>query len=197
MYFSEFINCDHPNVYESSVHDSFKEDDPDNDLANLFPVISFLDYSQPRPWPKGLPAIPFSDITCHFKVEFGLATDSAYNANPLSPIPLNGDCNSKFREMYKKITGKDNETFSQKRYLICPDTDKLPLVGNGVDCGGEGPCSYYGFTLYKHFGPTDHCNPIDFDSVAVSISYINPKLTVDNFHNPWSYDIDTEWTSFS
>ena len=45
MYFGEFFECAHPNAYESITNDLLKEDDPDNDLANLFPVISFLDYS--------------------------------------------------------------------------------------------------------------------------------------------------------
>ena len=31
----------------------------------------------------------------------------------------------------------------------------------------------------------------------MSISYINPRLEVDNFHDPWSYEIDTEFTILS
>ena len=27
--------------------------------------------------------------------------------------------------------------------------------------------------------------------------YINPKLTVGNFYNPWSYEIETEWSVLS
>jgi hypothetical protein len=197
VYFGEFIQCKQPNVYESTQKYSLEEDDPDNDLANLFPVISFLDYSQPRPWPMAIPAIPFSDITCNFRVQFGHATSSAWLRLPATPIPVNGDCNAKFREMYKKKTGKDDETLSKTRYLICPDTDKLPLVGDGTDCLGSGPCSYYTFTIFKHFGPTDHCNPINLEETIVSMSYINPKLTVNNFHDPWTYEIDTEWSVLS
>ena len=103
----------------------------------------------------------------------------------------------KIKEMYKKKTGKDDDYLSKTQYLICPDTTKLPLVGDGTDCRDSGPCSYYTFTIYKHFGPTAHCNPIDFDKIIVSISYINPKLTVDDFHIPWSYEIDTEATTLS
>jgi hypothetical protein len=197
MYFTEFIQCDHPNVFESTTNNLLVEDDPDNDLANLFPVISFLDYSQPRPWPKGLPAVPFSDITCHFGVGFGHATSNAWLSLPQTPISLNGDCNEKFKEMYKKITGKEDETLSKTQYLICPDTANLPLLGDGVECQGESPCSYYSFTINEHFGPKDHCNPIDYERIVVHISYINPKLTLDNFHQPWSYQMETEWTSFS
>jgi hypothetical protein len=197
VYFGEFIQCKQPNVYESTQKYSLEEDDPDNDLSNLFPVISFLDYSQPRPWPMAIPAIPFSDITCNFRVQFGHATSSAWLRLPATPIPVNGDCNAKFREMYKKKTGKDDETLSKTRYLICPDTDKLPLVGDGTDCLGSGPCSYYTFTIFKHFGPTDHCNPINLEETIVSMSYINPKLTVNNFHDPWTYEIDTEWSVLS
>jgi hypothetical protein len=166
-------------------------------LATLFPVISFLDYSQPRPWLKGLPAVPFSDITCHLEVEFGHAISSTWLGDPSTPIPLNGDCNAKFREMYKKKTGKDDETLSKFHYLICPDTDKLPLVGDGTDFQASGSSSYYNFRIYKHSRPTTHCNPINFERIVVSISYINPKLTVDDFDNPWSYEIDTEWTTLS
>jgi hypothetical protein len=197
VYFGEFILCHHPNVYESSTNDSLKEDDPDNDLANLFPVISFLDYSRPRPWPKELPAVPFSDIACHFEVEFSRAISSPLLGDPSTPIPLNVDCNAKFREMYKKKTGKDDETLSKIHYLICPDTARLPLVGDGTDSHGSGPSSYYNFQIYKHFKPTTHCNPINFERIVVSISYVNPKLTVDDFDNPWSYEIDTEWTTLS
>jgi hypothetical protein len=197
VYFGEFIQCNHPNVYESIENDSLEEDDPDNDLANLFPVISFLDYSQPRPWPMALPSIPFSDITCHFGVEFGHGTSSAFEATPLTPIPINGDCNEKFREMYKKKTCKDDEYFSKNQYLICPDTEKLPLVGDGQDCTGSGPCSYYRFMIHKHLRPTAHCNPINMDMIIVNISYINPKLKVDSFHDPWTYEIDTETTTLS
>jgi hypothetical protein len=160
-------------------------------------VISFLDYSQPRPWPKGLPAVPFSDIVCHFRVQFTHAKANAWLILPETPTLLNGDCNAKFREMYKKKTGKDDETLSETHYLICPDTTKLPLVGDGVDCQGSGPCSYYSFAMFKHFRPTAHCNPIDYDSTFVYVSYINPKLTVNDFHDPWSYEIDTEWTTLS
>jgi hypothetical protein len=197
VYFGEFIKCTEPNVYQSTKKYSIKDDHLDNDLLNLFQMISFLDYSQPRQWPKALPAVTFSDITCHFGVEFGHATSDAFLYLPTTPIPLNGDCNSKFREMYKKKNGKDDETLSETRHLICPDTDKLPLVGDGTDCPGSGPCSYYTFSIFKHFGPTDHCNPINFDETIVSISYINTKLTVDTFHDPWSYEIDTEWSILS
>jgi hypothetical protein len=197
VYFGEFIQCKQPNVYESHGNDSLEGDDPDNDLANLFPVISFLDYSQPRPWPMALPAVPFSDITCHFAVEFGHATSSAYEATVPTPIPINGDCNTKFKEMYKKKTGKDDETLSKNQYLICPDSDKLPLVGDGTDCHGSGPCSHYRFIIHKHFRSTDHCNRINVDMIIVNISYINPELRVDNFDNPWSYEIDTESTTLS
>jgi hypothetical protein len=175
----------------------FKENDPDNDLATLFPVISFLDYSRPKPWPKGLPAVPFSDITCNFGVVFGHATSSIWLTEPINPIPLNGDCNAKFREMYKKKTGKDDETFSKTHYLVCPDTSNLPLVGNGVDCEHSGPCSYYNFMIYKHHKSTAHCNPINPDRIFVYITYINPKITVNDFHNPWSYGIESEWTTLS
>jgi hypothetical protein len=113
MYLSEFIHCSQPNVYEFSVNGLLEKDDLDNDLANLFPVISFLDYSQPRPWPKGLPAVPFSDITCHFGVKFGHNTANSWLLSPTPPISLNGDCNEKFKEMYKKKTGKDDETLSK------------------------------------------------------------------------------------
>jgi hypothetical protein len=51
--------------------------------------------------------------------------------------------------------------------------------------------------MFKHFGPISHCNPVDYDSLFVNISYINPKLTVGDFDNPWSHEIDTEWFSFS
>jgi hypothetical protein len=51
--------------------------------------------------------------------------------------------------------------------------------------------------MFKHFGSTAHCNPIDYDSLFVNISWINPKLTVDDFNDPWSHEIDTEWFSFS
>jgi hypothetical protein len=197
VYFGEFIQCAQPNVYQSTTNDLFMKDDPDNDLANLFPVISFLDYSQPRPWPKGLPAVPFADIACNFRVEFGHATSSHWLNLPPTPIPLNEDCNAKFREMYKKKTGRDDETLSKTRYLFCPDTTKLPLVGDGTECQVGGPCSYYSFKIHKHLGQTAHCNPINVENAVVSISYINPKLTVDDFHNPWSYQIDTEWTSLS
>ena len=197
MYFGEFIQCTEPNVYESTTADLLDQDDPDNDLATLFPVISFLDYSRPRPWPKGLPAVPFSDITCHFGVKFGHATSSIWLTLQTTPIPLNADCNAKFREMYKNKTGNDDETLSKTHYLICPDTDKLPLVGDGINCQGKGPCSYYNFMIYKHHKSTAHCNPIDYDRIVVHISYINPKLTVGDFHDPWSYQLDTKWTSFS
>jgi hypothetical protein len=197
MYFGEFIQCAQPNVYESIKDDLLRADDPDNNLANLFPVISFLDYSQQRPWPKGLPAVPFADITCHFGVKFGLNTANGWLSVQATPIPLNGDCNAKFKEMHKIKTGKDDETISKTHYLFCPDTTKLPLVGDGTECQGNGPCSYYSFEITNHFGPTDHCNPLNLDSTIVSISYINPKLTVDDFHNPWSYQIETEWTSLS
>jgi hypothetical protein len=179
------------------VDEPLKVDDPDNDLAALFPVISFLDYSQPRPWPKGLPAVPFSDITCNFRVEFGQSTSDGFLYRPLTPIPLSGDCNAKFKEMYKKKTGKDDETLSKTHYLICPDTTKLPLVGNGTECQGSGPCSYYSFMIYKRVGPTAHCNPINYNRIDVLISYINPKLTVDDFHNPWSYGLNNVSFSFS
>jgi hypothetical protein len=197
VYFGEFIQCAEPHVYESTKKYSIKEDDPDNNLANLFPVISFLDYSQPRPWPKGLPAVPFSDITCHFGVQFGHAKSNLMLSLPVTSIPINGDCNAKFREMYKKKTCKDDETLSKTQYLICPDMTKLPLMGDGTDCHGSGPCSYYNFRIYSHFGSTAHCNPINYERIVVSISYINPKLSVDDYHHPWSYEIDTEWTSFS
>jgi hypothetical protein len=197
MYFGEFVKCDEPNVYESTKKYLLEADDPNNNLSNLFPVISFLDYSQPRPWPKGLPAVPFSDITCHFAVKFGHATASGWLSLPVTPIPLNGDCNAKFREMYKKKTGKDDETLSKTGYLICPDTTKLPLVGDNTDCKGDGPCSYYSLRIYNHFGSTAHCNPINYERIVVSISYINPILSVDDYHYPWSYEIDTEWTTLS
>jgi hypothetical protein len=161
VYFGEFVQCAQPNVYEISGNDLLEENDPDNNLAALFPVFSFLDYSRPRPWPKGLPAVPFSDITCHFGVKFGLNTANSWLLSPVTQIPLNGDCNSKFKEMYKTKTGKEDEIFSKTRYLICPDTTKLPLVGDGTDCQGSGPCSYYSFMIYKHFGSTAHCNPIN------------------------------------
>ena len=51
--------------------------------------------------------------------------------------------------------------------------------------------------ISKQLGPTAHCNPIDPNRMFVQISYINPKLTVDDFHNPWSYQIDTESMFFS
>jgi hypothetical protein len=70
-------------------------------------------------------------------------------------------------------------------------------VGDGIDCTGSGPCSYYTFTIFKHFGPTDHCNPINLEETMVTISYIIPKLTVNDFHDPWSYEIDTEWSFLS
>jgi hypothetical protein len=197
MYFGEFIQCAQPNVYQSTTNDLLKKDDPDNDLVTLFPVISFLDYSQPKPWPKGLPAVPFSDITCHFAVEFGRATSNYMLSLPATPIKLNGDCNEKFREMYKKKTGKDDETLSKTHYLICPDTTRLPLLGDGINCRDSGPCSYYTFTIYKHLGPTAHCNPINYERLVVSMNYINPELTVDDYHDPWSYGIDTEWTNLS
>jgi hypothetical protein len=197
MYFTEFIQCAHPNVYETTTNDLLVENDPDNDLAALFPVFSFLDYSQPRPWPKELPAVPFSDITCHFGVGFGQATSNVWLSLPQTPISLNGDCNEKFKEMYKKITGKEDETLSKTQYLICPDTAKLPLVGDGLECQGNSPCSYYSLSIYKHFRPTDHCNPIDYERIVVHISYINPKLTLNDFHNPWSYQMETQWTSIS
>jgi hypothetical protein len=197
MYFGEFIHCSQPNVYESSVNELFKEDDPDNDMTALFPVISFLDYSQPRPWPKGLPAIPFSDITCNFRVEFGQSTSNAWLFLPVTTIPLNGDCNAKFKEMYKKKTGKDDETISNTHYLICPDTEKLPLVGDGTECQGSGPCKYYSFMIFKRFGSTAHCNPINYNRIEFLVSYINPKLTVDDFDNPWSYRLDNVPGSFS
>ncbi len=197
MYFGEFIQCAQPNVFESTKKSFLREDDPDDDLLNLFPVISFLDYSQPRPWPKGLPAVPFSDITCNFRVEFGQATSDGWKYLPVTPIPLNGDCNAKFKEMYKKKTGKDDETISKTRYLICPDATKLPLVGDGIECQGSGPCSYYSLRIYNHSKSTTHCNPIDFERVFVNISYINPILTVENFHHPWNYEIDTEWSGLS
>ena len=197
MYFGEFFECAHPNAYESITNDLLKEDDPDNDLGTLFPVISFLDYSQPMPWPKGLPAVPFSDITCNFRVEFGRATSSAWHNLPATPIPLNGDCNAKFEELYKKKTGKDDETFSKSRYLICPDTTKLPLMGDGIDCNGSGPCIFYTFKIHKHRGSTAHCNRIDQKKMFFSIGYIDPKLTVDDFHNPWGYRIDTLSSRFS
>jgi hypothetical protein len=197
VYFDEFVHCAHPHVIESTQNYSLEKDDPDNDMANLFPVISFVDYSLPRPWPMALPAVPLSDITCHFGVLFGHGTtDSWLNPSP-TPIPLNGDCNAKFKKMYKKKNLKEDETIFESRYLICPDTDKLPLMGNGTDCQGGGPCSYYMFTIYKHFGSTAHCNPINLDHTIVSITYINPKLTVDDFDNPWSYGLDTEWSFLS
>jgi hypothetical protein len=99
--------------------------------------------------------------------------------------------------MYKKKTGKDDETLSKTQYLICPDTTKLPLMGDDTDCKVDGPCSYYSLRIYKHFRSTAHCNPINYERIVVSISYINPKLSVDNFDNPWSYEIDTEWTTLS
>jgi hypothetical protein len=99
--------------------------------------------------------------------------------------------------MYKKKTGKDDDYLSRTQYLICPDKAKLPLVGDGTDCQGSGQCSYYTFIINKHFGPTAHCNPVDYDRIVVHLSYINPKLTVDDFHNPWSYEIDTESTRLS
>ena len=98
MYFSEFAYCDQPNVYESSKRNLLEADDPDNDLSNLFPVISFLDYSRPLPWPKGLPAVPFADITCNFRVEFGHNTSNFDLGHEPTPIPINGDCNAKFIE---------------------------------------------------------------------------------------------------
>ena len=197
MYLSEFIQCAEPNVYEATTNNFLKEDEPENDLANLFPVISFLDYSRPRPWPKGLPAVPFSDIKCHFGVKFSHNTGNSWLLNPAPPIPLIGNCNEKFKEMYKKKTGKDDETFSKTRYLMCPDIPNLPLVGDGTACQGSGPCGYYSFMMVKHFGSTAHCNPINYDSLILFISYINPKLTVDDYQNPWSYEIESEWTSFS
>ena len=90
--------CAKPNVFESSSKDLLKEGDPDNDLANLFPTISFVDYSQPRPWPREFPSVPFSDITCHFRVHFGQEVNNAWLWLPETPIPLNGDCNAKFNE---------------------------------------------------------------------------------------------------
>jgi hypothetical protein len=197
VYFGEFLQCAGPNVYSSSTNDLFMKDDPDNDLANLFPVISFLDYSRPLPWPKGLPAVPFADITCNFRVEFGHNISNFDLGHEPTPIPINGDCNAKFREMYKRKTGREDETLSKTRYLFCPDTTKLPLVGDGYECQGSGPCSYYSFTIHEHFGSTAHCNPVEIETVIISFSYINPKLTVNDFHNPWSYQIDTEWSVIS
>jgi hypothetical protein len=197
MYFGEFISCSQPNVYESTKKYLIEANDPDNDLSNLFPVISFLDYSQKRPWPDGLPSVPFSDITCHFAVRFGHAKDSTWLHLPVTPIPLNGDCNEKFRQMYKRITGNEDETLSKTQHLICPDMPNLPLMGGDTDCKGDEPCSYYNFRIYNHFGSTAHCNPINIERIVVSISYINPKLSVNDFHNPWSYEIDTEWTTLS
>jgi hypothetical protein len=115
LYFGEWILCKKPSVYESTTNYPILGDDPDNDLATLFPVISFLDYSHPKPWPNGLPAVPFSDITCHFRVEFAHATTGQWLYIPGVSIPINGDCNAKFREMYKKKTGKDDEDFTKGR----------------------------------------------------------------------------------
>jgi hypothetical protein len=35
------------------------------------------------------------------------------------------------------------------------------------------------------------------DMIIVNISYINPKLKEDSFHDPWTYEIDTETTTLS
>jgi hypothetical protein len=169
-------------------------DDPDNDLAILLPVISFLTWSRTH---RGMESVPFSDITCNFGVKFALITYSQLSNNPTppTPIPINGDCNAKFREMYKKKTGKDDETLSETCYLICPDTDKLPLAGEGKKCLGSETCKYYSFTIEND--PTTPCETLYPASITVVINYINPKLTVDDFDNPWSYEIIQEWTNFS
>jgi hypothetical protein len=166
-------------------------------LAALFPVISFLDYSLPAPWPTLLPKVPFSDILCNFRVKFGHSTTNQWLLRNSTEIPLNGNCNAKFREIYKKKTGKDDETLSKTRYLICPDTNKLPLAGEGTDCKGTGPCSYYGLSIYKQSNSTAHCNPLYIDALVVTINYISPKLTVDDFDNPWSYGITDDWNNLS
>jgi hypothetical protein len=197
LYFGEFLQCKKPSVYESTTNYPILGDDPDNDLATLFPVISFLDYSLPTPWPNGLPAVPFSDITCRFRVEFAHATTGQWLFISGDPIPINKDCNAKFREMYKKKTGRDDDTISKTHYLICPDTDKLPLAGDGSECLGSAPCSYYSFQILKKSTSTAHCSPLSMDTLIVNINYINPKLTVDDFDNPWSYGIDGEWTNLS
>jgi hypothetical protein len=44
---------------------------------------------------------------------------------------------------------------------------------------------------------TAHCNPLTIETLVVMINYINPKLKVDDFDNPWSYGIDEEWTNLS
>ena len=100
--------------------------------------------------------------------------------------------------MYKEKTGKDDETLSKTRDLICPDTDKLPVAGDGTKCKGSEPCSYYSFDIHRNESRiTDHCNPLQIRTLLVVINFINPKLTVDDFDDPWSYEIDTEWSTLS
>jgi hypothetical protein len=112
----------------------FKVNDPDADLKNLFLAFSFHDYDRPKPWPMGLPAVPYSDIVCHFGLVFIHATSNAWLGDHGTPIPLNGDCNAKFKEHYKKKTGRDDDDWSKTQYLICPDTENLPLTGMGLQC---------------------------------------------------------------
>jgi hypothetical protein len=51
--------------------------------------------------------------------------------------------------------------------------------------------------IFKRLGSTAHCNTLNYDRIEILISYINPKLTVDNFDNPWSYGLNTVASSFS
>jgi hypothetical protein len=171
-YFGEFISCTHPNVFESNSHASFQKSDPDNDLTAVFPVFSFLDYSRAKPWPKRLPAVPFSDITCHFTVEFTHNTVNSWLNTPGAKIPMNGDCNAKFKEIYKQKTGRTDETLTEQHYLTCPDTDKLPLIGDGENCNDTSGCSYYDFKILPKSGSTAHCNPVSYPNLVISLSYI-------------------------
>jgi hypothetical protein len=171
-YFREFITCSQPNVYESTSHSSFQKSDPDNDMTAIFSVFSFLDYSMAQPWPKGLPAVPFSDISCHFTLEFTHSTVNSWLGTTGTQIPINGACNAKFKEFYKQKTGKTDETLTEHHYLICPDTDKLPLVGDGENCGDTLGCSYYNFQIIPKTGSTTHCNPVSYANLLVNISYI-------------------------
>jgi hypothetical protein len=134
VYFSEFVMCKSPSVFETQSHGPIEPNDPDNDLMTLFPVFSFVDHSRAKPWSKKLPTVPWADVTCHFVLQFAHQTKDANDLPTGSPIPLMGDCNAKFKEMYKSQTGIDDENLTSQVDVVCPDTTKLPMTGEGYDC---------------------------------------------------------------
>ena len=197
VYFSEFFMCQSPSVFESPSHGPLEPNDPDNDLMAVFPVFSFVDYSRPEPWPKKLPTVPWADVTCHFVLEFAHQTISANKFPTGTPIPLKGDCNAKFKEMYKSHTGIDDETLTSRVDVVCPDTTKLPMTGEGEDCQSDVACSYYTFKMWAQPGSTAHCNAIDKTQFGVNLSQFSHKVSVDDFGNPWGMRVSTEPTVIS